>query len=253
MRHEQLIAEQFGNTAQSYLESPTHAAGEDLEWLAREVASQPGAAVLDVGCGAGHASFAVASSARSVVACDPTESMLAVVREQAEQRGFAHLTTTLGTAEQLAFADAQFDVVISRYSAHHWLDVPVAIREVDRVLRPGGRFLLVDTAGGDTPLHDTWLQAIELLRDPSHIRNYSQHEWLTMLEQVGFRAHLQQRLPLTLDFASWTTRMRTPPERIAAIRSLWNAAPAEVLQSFRVQPDGTFTIEKLLLSSERPS
>ncbi len=252
MRHDQLIHEQFGSTAQAYLDSPTHASGDDLEWLTHEAAAQPGAAMLDLGCGAGHVSFAIAPHAGSLIACDPTPEMIALVRQQASARGFAHLTTALAGAEHLPFPDGQFDVVMSRYSAHHWRALPAALHEVHRVLRPGGRFLLVDTAGGDTPLLDTWLQAIELLRDPSHIRNYSEDEWIALLAGAGFRAMVKQRLPLTLDFASWTARMRTPPERIAAIQSLWSAAPAEVLAAYRVQPDGTFTIGKLLLSGERP-
>lgn len=251
MEHGALVAHQFGSKAQAYLESVTHATGKELEWLTAEVAVTPGATVLDLGCGAGHASFAVASSAAEVTAYDPTAEMLETVHREAALRGFAHLRTLQGVAEALPFPDAHFDLAISRYSAHHWHDVPAALREVRRVLKPRGRMLLIDTAGGETPLLDTHLQAIELLRDPSHIRNYSAAEWIAMFRDAGFAASLRQRWPLTLEFNGWIERMRTPPDRVTAILAVWAAAPDEVRQSFAVQADGSFTMQKLLLEAHR--
>lgn len=251
MDHDVLVAQQFGSNARAYLESVTHATGEDLEWLAAELRAMPGAAVLDLGCGAGHASFAVAPHALSVTAYDPTAEMLEVVRREAAQRGFVNIQTVQGVAEGLPFPDAHFELAVSRYSAHHWRDVPAALREVRRVLKPAGRMLLIDTAGGENPLLDTHLQTIELLRDPSHIRNYNATEWIAMFREAGFEASLRQRWPLTLEFSGWIERMRTPPERVTAIHAVWAAAPDEVRQFFAVQPDGSFTMQKLLLEAHR--
>ncbi len=86
MEHDVLVAQQFGATARAYLESVTHATGDDLELLAQEIAAVPHAAVLDLGCGAGHASFAVAPRAASVTAYDLTAQMLAVVRTRGVRR-----------------------------------------------------------------------------------------------------------------------------------------------------------------------
>jgi ubiquinone/menaquinone biosynthesis C-methylase UbiE len=227
----------------------THATGKDLEWLAVKVAAHSGAAVLDLGCGAGHASFAVAPHAAAVTAFDPTAEMLEVVRREAAVRGFANIRTVQGVAEALPFPDGHFELAVSRYSAHHWHNVPAALREVRRVLKPAGRMLLIDTAGGESPLLDTHLQTIELLRDPSHIRNYTAPEWIDMFREAGFEASLRQRWPLTLEFRGWVERMRTPPDRVTAIQAVWRAAPDEVRQFFAVQPDGSFTMQKLLLEA----
>jgi ubiquinone/menaquinone biosynthesis C-methylase UbiE len=162
-----------------------------------------------------------------------------------------NITTVQGMAEILPFPDAHFDCVISRYSAHHWHDVPAALREVRRVLKPGGQALMIDTAGGETPLLDTHLQAVEILRDPSHIRNYSVQEWLTLFREAGFTAIARKQWPVALEFAGWTERQRTAPERVAAIHALWSAAPDEVRAFFDVQPDGSFTLQKVLIAAER--
>jgi len=90
MEHDVLVALQFGTTARAYLESETHATGEDLELLAQEVAAIPKAAVLDLGCGAGHASFAVAPHAASVTAYDLTSQMLTVVEREAIARNLSN-------------------------------------------------------------------------------------------------------------------------------------------------------------------
>jgi ubiquinone/menaquinone biosynthesis C-methylase UbiE len=251
MEHDLLVAQQFGATAQAYLDSVTHARGDDLAFLSQEVAKAPQRTVLDLGCGAGHASFAVAPQAASVTAYDMTAEMLAVVQRETKARGLGNIITVQGMAEALPFAESQFDFVISRYSAHHWHDVSAVLREIRRVLKRDGQAFLIDTAGGETPLLDTHLQAVEILRDPSHIRDYSVREWLMLFGEAGFNATLLRQWPLPIEFASWIARMRTPSERVAAIHALWNAAPDEVRTFFDVQPDSSFTLQKIMIDAKR--
>jgi ubiquinone/menaquinone biosynthesis C-methylase UbiE len=249
MKHHDQVANAFGSTAAAYLTSAVHASGADLQDLAHEVATTSGAAVLDLGCGAGHVSFAVAPHARSVTAYDIAEPMLATVAAAATERGLVNIGTRQGPAEKLPFDNTSFDFVLSRMSAHHWHDVPAALQEVRRVLKPNGRVLFVDITGGDHPLLDTHLQAVELLRDGSHIRDYRADEWLTLFEGAGFTARIRSRWRLPLEFGTWVARMRTPPERVAAIRSLWSGAPDEVRQHYAVQADGSFELDALMIEA----
>ncbi|WP_206953506.1 class I SAM-dependent methyltransferase [Trinickia acidisoli] len=249
MKHHDQVADAFGSTAAAYLTSQVHASGADLGTLAAAIASTPAADVLDMGCGAGHASFAAAPHARSVVAYDIAEPMLATVAAAARERGLANIRTEQGAAERLPFAGASFDWVISRMSAHHWHDVPHALAEVRRVLKPGGRVLFIDVAGIDHPLLDTHLQAVEVLRDGSHVRNYRADEWLGFFTAAGFAADVRERWRLPIEFASWVARMRTPDERVQAIRSLWERAPDEVRAYFDVKPDGSFMLDALMIEA----
>ncbi|MDR2153640.1 MAG: class I SAM-dependent methyltransferase, partial [Burkholderiaceae bacterium] len=217
MKHHDQVADAFGATAAAYLASPVHATGADLEQLGAVFTAAGGQAkVLDMGCGAGHASFAVAAHVREVVAYDIASPMLETVAAAARERGLTNIRTRQGAAESLPFAAASFDGVISRYSAHHWRDVPAALAEAHRVLKPGGRLKFIDAAGADDPLYDTHIQAAELLRDGSHIRDYRAAEWLAMLHAAGFSGAVTRRWRVALDFDAWVTRIRTPPERIAA-------------------------------------
>lgn len=250
MKHHEQVADAFGSTAAAYLTSQTHATGADLQTLADSIAATPGATVLDMGCGAGHASFAVAPVAKEVVAYDIAPPMLATVAGAAKDRGLANIRTQQGAAETLPFAAASFDWVISRMSAHHWHDVPLALAEVRRVLKPGGRVLFIDIAGIDHPLLDTHIQAVEVLRDGSHIRDYRADEWLALFDAAGFHATIRERWRIAIDFDTWVARMRTPELHVAAIRSLWSRAPDEVRQYFDVLDDGSFKLDALMVEAQ---
>ncbi|SAL16395.1 type 11 methyltransferase [Caballeronia peredens] len=252
MKHHDQVADAFGSTAAAYLTSAVHASGADLQNLAATFAATCGnATVLDMGCGAGHASFAIAPHVREVVAYDIAPQMLATVQAAAKERGLTTVRTQQGAAETLPFADASFNWAVSRMSAHHWRDVPAALGEVRRVLKPGGRLRFIDIAGTDDPLFDTHIQAIELLRDASHIRDYRACEWIAMLDAAGFDAQITERWRIPLEFDVWVARMRTPPERVMAIRSMWQNAPDEVRQYFGVTDDGSFELDAMLIEATR--
>ncbi|HEV7135611.1 MAG TPA: methyltransferase domain-containing protein [Steroidobacteraceae bacterium] len=242
--HEQTVQSQFDPRAQAYLTSAVHAAGPDLEraktLVSRAVPSV--AQALDIGCGAGHLSFALAPHVARMVAFDASPSMLAAVSKAASAKGLSQIETRQGNAESLPFADRAFPLVCTRYSAHHWTRLEAAVREADRVLAPGGHALVIDTLGHHDPLVDTFLQAIELLRDPSHVRNRSRAEWRALLQAAGLVELECAEWPTRLEFASWGERMRTPADRIAVIRSLQEGAPREVREALAIEPDGSFTI-----------
>lgn len=250
VNHHQLTQQQFGDRAQAYLSSQVHSQGEDLVRLAQWLGENPAASVLDLGCGAGHASFVAAGVVRDVTAYDLSEKMLAVVRQAASDRQLNNLRTVHGAAEALPFAEGEFDVVISRYSAHHWHDVPQALREVQRVLKPGGRFILMDITSPGRPVLDIWLQTIEVLRDPSHVRNYSPGEWLQMTQQSGLLVDKLITGRLALEYTSWVERMQTPEVLRAAIRYLQQTTSDEVKSHFALDEQGSFTSDTLMFQAQ---
>jgi SAM-dependent methyltransferase len=247
--HDEHTERQFGPQAAAYLTSSVHAQGDDLLRVGRSFAGERNARVLDLGCGAGHLSFAIAPQVREVTAYDLSAEMLATVAEAARQRGHANIRTAQGRCESLPFDAASFDAVVTRYSAHHWADLPRALAEMRRVLTPQGRVVVIDAMTPAEPLLDTHLQAIELLRDPSHVRDASLREWQSLLAEAGFALRGHQAWKVRIDFASWIARMRTPADRAAVIRGLWEGAPAEVQRHFEVEPDGSFQLETVQLDA----
>ena len=249
--HSQIVQKQFGEQAEAYLNSSVHAQGAEFALLQAELAGKVGARVLDLGCGAGHVSFQVAALVKTVVAYDLSPSMLDVVRVAAAERGLGNIDTVCGAAERLPFADGEFDYVLSRYSAHHWSDLGQALREVRRVLKPGGMAVFIDVISPGSPLLDTYLQSVEVLRDTSHVRDYSAGEWLRQINEAGLQSCSTLRQRLRLEFTSWIARMRTPEVMRAAIVELQQAMGSEVRDYFEIEADGSFSTDVLVLWAER--
>lgn len=108
--------------------------------VADAAATGPGERVLDVACGTGVLACAVAErvgAGGSVVGLDPNDEMLAVARSKS-----ARVQWKSGRAESLPFPDASFDRVVSQFGFMFFEDRPAALREMMRVLRPGGRMAL---------------------------------------------------------------------------------------------------------------
>lgn len=250
--HHDNINKQFDSQASAYLTSQVHASGRDLEHLKDRLTPFTEATVLDVGCGAGHASFVAASRVKEVIAYDLSEKMLETVNQAARERGFGNLQTRQGFAESLPFEDERFDIVISRYSAHHWQDVGLALREIKRVLRPGGKAIMMDVMSPGNAVLDIWLQTIEALRDTSHVRNYSSGEWAAMFSEAGLLTTSVVTDRLELDYTSWIARMRTPEALAKAIRQYQVSASQSVQQYYELQEEGSFTTDTIMIEVYKP-
>lgn len=248
--HDHRVADRFGSRADAYLTSATHAAGPDLTAMADILAAGRPGHLLDLGCGGGHVSFHAAPFAGQVTAYDLSPAMLATVARAATARGLTNITTRQGPAERLPFDSDAFDCIVTRYSAHHWRDVPAALAEMRRVLRPGGQLLVMDVFAPAAPLLDSHLQTIEMLRDPSHVRNYDLDEWRTLLTLAGFRPQAPRCWRLRLAFQAWVERIGTPAAHIPALLSLQANASAEVKDHFVIETDGTFTLDTMMIVAE---
>lgn len=246
-RHDDNVVTNFGARATAYLDSKVHASGEDLQQMAALVQGCTDAHVLDLGCGAGHVSFRVAPHVARVTAVDLSAAMLTTVTESARGMGLDNIATQQCPVAALPFADDAVDIVMSRFSAHHWHDVSAGLREARRVLRTGGMLVMADVIAPGNPLADTHLQAVELLRDTSHVRDYSVAEWSALLAAAGFSLTGITTRRLRLEFASWIARMATPPHMATAVRALQAAAPAEVRAHFAIEDDGSFTVDTAVL------
>jgi len=220
--------EQFGPVAAEYAAFSYHAAGPDLQPMLQAAEMAGHERVLDIGCGPGHTALLFATRAKEVVALDPTPAMLDQARALARERGLDNLSFECASAEAIPFPDHSFDRVTSRQSAHHYPDLRAALREVARVLRPEGRFVLIDSVAPEEPEVDDFLNCIELLRDPTHVRDYRVSEWREMFAEVGLTLRDLQHWDIPLDFDDWVRRSRTPEPKVAELRRCLGAASREV-------------------------
>ena len=247
--HEKNVQSQFGPRADAYVQSAVHSQGEDLVALAALTQKASPAHAIDLGCGGGHVAYTMAPHAGKVTACDLSADMLAAVSATASSKGLMNIETIEASAEQLPFENGAFDFLGCRYTAHHWMDVEAGLREARRVLKPGSAAVFIDVYAPAKPLLDTHLQSIELLRDTSHVRNYSFGTWVNMLGHAGFTINSCRTWRLRIHFATWIERMATPPLYAEAIRALQQGAPVEVKSHFAIEPDGSFMLDMLMVEA----
>ena len=228
------VQSRFGDVARNYRKSAVHAAGPDLDLMVARSPLTSESVVLDAGCGAGHTAMAYAPHVQRVIACDFSGAMLEQVRALARERGIQNVRAQLADVDALPFPESAFDVVASRYSAHHWTHPQRALREFRRVLRDDGIFILSDIMAAEDYAQDSFLQCLELLRDPSHVRDYRISEWLALMAAGGFAAQVIQRFDLQLHFATWTRRMATPRANADVIKSLFSGASSDIQRAFQL-------------------
>lgn len=244
--------EQFDRTAAAYASSPIHAHGPDLGWMVDALDPADDAVIVDLGTGAGHAALRVAPRVASVTAVDLSEVMLDTARHLAVERGIFNLTLERADVAALPFPDAHFDGAVSRYSAHHWHDPERALAEAARTLRAGGRFVLIDTLAPADPALDSFVNALELLRDASHGRDRKLEEWRAALTQAGFRVDTTREWPIQQETEAWLARAGPPPWRADACRRLIADAPAGTRDALDIASDGGhWSVPAALISATR--
>jgi len=247
--HDTHVASQFGPRAASYVTSAVHASGEDLTEIAKLAEQRKPNRALDLGCGGGHVSFHIAPHAGEVTAFDLSADMMGAVRAEARKRRLNNIITRRGSVERIDAIDARFDFVASRYSAHHWHNIAAGLAEARRVLAPNGIAILADAVAPETPLLDTHLQAMELQRDSSHVRDYSPSQWTSYLKAAGFSPAAPKLRRIRIEFASWVARMATPASQAQAIRALQSTMPRDVTDYFELEADGSFTIDAMTIEA----
>ncbi len=218
--------EQFGRTAPAYATSAVHARGADLELLARIV--EPAELFVDVGTGAGHTLAALAPKFGLAIGLDPTPEMLRVARGVLAERGVAARLVQADVAA-LPFVDESIAVVTCRVAAHHFANAGEAFAEIARVLAPSGTLYLVDNFAPDDPTLDDFINTLERVRDPSHVREHTLGEWQELLSAKGLRSAVRETWRTRLEVDDWLARSQTTAEQAAEVRRrLREAAPAAV-------------------------
>jgi len=229
-----VIQAHFSSSAANYTAANIHARGEDLQWLLQAHEIGGNERVLDIGTGTGHAAFAFAPHVRLVEGIDITPAMLAQAEIGAEERGLKNVVFSIGDAEDIPRDDASYDLVVSRWCAHHYQHIRQAVAEIARVLKPGGVFLLIDSCSPTNARLDSFLNTLEMLRDSGHVRNYSISEWLAFTELVGIHGEVLHEWGLRLDGLDWVERMKTPAVYVDAIRALLQEADPETRAALNI-------------------
>src|SRR3989475_10739311 len=208
------IRERFTRTAQSFAQFALGARGEEAERLAhmavpglRDVA---GAVAVDLACGPGTFTRAFAARVRLVFGIDFTPAMLSQAREAVARAGLGNVAFARADANVLPFGNSVLDLAVCAYSFHHFLDPARTLRELNRVLGPGGLVALVDLIvpeQADSKLNNR----IERTRDPSHASQLTSDEFTPLPEAARFRSIASETSERRRQFDDWMQIMGVLP------------------------------------------
>ncbi|MED1480496.1 class I SAM-dependent methyltransferase [Bacillus altitudinis] len=228
---------QFSQNAENYRDSPIFAAGKELEWMKTAAKAKGDEHLLDIGCAAGHTVFSFSDVISKGIGIDVTPKMIEVATALAEERQLSHITFEQASADALPFSDASFDLVTCRFAAHHFPHLPAAMSEISRVLKKGGKFLLVDHYAPENQAQDDFINHLNRLRDPSHVRESSLSEWKELFADNHLTKEDIRYWDLHIDYQDWIIRGRTPENVQKEIVAHLHAADDETKQLFQLQFD----------------
>lgn len=215
-----LIVEQFTKQAVPFSLMPHHN-DEDTNRLVIETAGIGfDDTVLDVACGPGLITCAVAGVARQVTGIDITPAMIEEAQKRQQSMGLVNMAWKIGDVLPLPFPGASFSAVITRYSFHHFLDPEAVLTEMVRVCHPGGRVAVVDVFMS-TPEQSEAYDRIEKLRDPSHTRALLLTELTGMFHDAGLREMKTAFYKLDVELEKLLTASCTKPDDAQEVRKLF--------------------------------
>ena len=174
----------WSERAEAYRESETHRAGADLDLLVQWCEPAEGVKALDVATGGGHVARRLRELGAEVVTLDPSPGMQADV---------------LASAEHIPFEDGSFDVAVSRIAPHHFEDVGAALAEMARA---SNRLVVIE----DTLFSSDRHEQAEKLRDPTHVRNYTEDEWREQLAEAGLEVEQVECFEKEHPLEDWLAR-----------------------------------------------
>jgi ubiquinone/menaquinone biosynthesis C-methylase UbiE len=189
--HHRRILDQFTRQAEPFAQAPAIRSPEALDRIVQVAEAGANDTVLDVACGPGFLACAFARVVRSVVGVDITPAMLDQARKTQAEKNAKNVTWQLGDIFALPYPDQHFSIVVSRFAFHHLLDPLAALKEMRRVCKGGGRVVVADMAPAKEKANG--LNAMEDLRDPSHVRGMPLEELRLLFAQAALPApHVDQ-------------------------------------------------------------
>jgi ubiquinone/menaquinone biosynthesis C-methylase UbiE len=224
--HDNRVRDEFTRQAETFSASSAITDAALTQRFVDALGEAAQGSVLDVACGPGILTAAVAKAARDVMAFDLTPQMLKKAAQRCNEAGLTNVSFREGTANELPFADAVFDAVATRLSVHHFERPAQVMSEIFRVLRPGGRFVVADVISSEVAAESELQNAIEILRDPSHVRMLPGSELTALVKDAGFAIEQLATWEKPREFEEWmgivNDASRVPPLR-AVVRALAGA------------------------------
>ncbi|MDQ7093494.1 methyltransferase domain-containing protein [Desulfosporosinus sp. PR] len=250
MNNHSEILKNFGPRASDYRLSSTHGNPVDLERMIQLLKPTSDAVALDVATGGGHTALALAKYVNKVVAIDITPEMLSEAKKAAASLQVHNVDFVMNDIHLLSFSNEQFDIVVSRFAIHHFSNVKKALKEMCRVLKPGGKFYVLDCSVYDGEESEREFNRLELLRDSSHQCSYSPRQWKELLKELPLAVEDLSFLREEYKLPQWFDRMDTDQGNRREIFCLLDELSEDCKSHYPYGPDFITTYRLEILATK---
>ena len=231
--HKHVVKDEFTRQAEAYAVMPSVADPGRIARLVAAVAPIVEARVLDVACGPGFLALAFAKRCREAVGIDLTDAPLSIAEKNRQDHALNNVRFQRGDAEQLSFADGEFDAVVCRFALHHMQDPGQVVREMARVCRRQGTIAVEDLVTSEHRERGDYQNKVERLRDLSHTRALPRSELVAVLTTAGLEIEQLYSDEIVQPLEHWLASSQTPPDRADQVRGLIERDSREDLSAMR--------------------
>lgn len=209
--HTRTITVAFTAQARSFSSSEVANAEEILDIITAMCDADPAERWLEAACGPGIVARRLARQVSRVDGIDVTPAMIDLARSEAAASGADNTWFQVGDTTHIEEPDDTYDGAVTRFSVHHMAVPDRMLTELARVVKPGGRIVVVDHLADHDPDALIWSQQIERLRDPSHWTCLTREGFHALGERAGLSLADEKTISYGLDFEDWLERGGADP------------------------------------------
>ena len=253
--HHAVTRKEFDRQADTMPEAPIFTDSDILDRIMSAARVTRRSLALDLGCGPGIITESLAVEAGEVIALDLSPEMIQRARQRCEKAGRRNVRFAIGKAEKLPFHNASFDVIVTRLTLHHFPDPEAVLSEMVRVLQPDGRIVIADIISSHVPGESELHNALEVLRDPSHVRMIPYTELKHLIRSAGLVIKTEDNCIRQREFTEWMQITGAPERSRPLYVVMRELAGAGIRAGIDLEINGTTVVFKhrwILLTVETP-
>lgn len=239
--YSEIILTQFNN-----LNSDNPNINSDISCISALLENKNNSVLVSLNSDSDTISLSLANQVKWVISCNENSNHITDLIEEAKRLKVTNLLTKHCSFEKIPFSDSSVDIVVSRLCLNKCFNIHSYLKEVYRILKPGGNLIISDIIVPDVPVFDTWLNTFRLVLDNSHIRSFSIKQITNLLENYSFSLEDISSNQLTTNLVE-LGKNKPSLDQLFTIKNLLLNSPKDVNEYFNINSDLSLQIDTAVI------
>lgn len=229
-QHLGLVKEEFTKQAEGINESSFFRDEHVINRILSFAGLREDEVVMDLGCGTGILTVAMAPYVKTLIAVDVTEKMIRETMDRCKSKQLENVRYITSNSEKIPVATGSVDKIVIRLGFHHFYNIPHVMRELLRILKQDGLLVIADIITSSDPSIGKLHNAIEKLRDPSHVQLYSEDDFIDLASRYNLKVMEQYNYHVERTYSEWLDITQSP-ERYEPLKVMLNTLVKHAIPS----------------------